>query len=129
MPPRTYAAKDMKRDACVGLEPSGALDGAKCKSGFVVFGPYAKVPEGATVDVSIDLEALAELSVYVELVSAMGTKLYAALPNQALDKGTRRNLAVRMRATSAIEGLELRVVMASSNPIDFKIRDLKLQVH
>jgi hypothetical protein len=127
--PRSYLGKDLRRDPCVAVEPSGTLDGNDCKSGFLVFGPYANVAAGRDIDLSFDVEASSEVTLLAELVSGMGTIRYGSLPPQKVEKGRRRPFGLTLRAQVPIEGLEARLVGSGPGQLNFRIRDLLLQVH
>ncbi len=111
------------------VEPSGLITAKHCKTGFVVYGPYAAVAANSDVELSFELEAQTTFNLYTEVVSAMGTKLYGALPDQPVEKGTTRKFALKLHPYVPIEGLETRLVVTSPTPVDFKIRDFNLRVH
>jgi hypothetical protein len=124
-----YAAKDFRLASCARLEPSGVITAVNCRSGFVVYGPYANAAGDSDVELSFSVEATKPFNLYVELVSAMGTKRYAALPQQSIEAHSSPKLGLVLHTFAAIDGLEARLVVSGAEPIEFKIRDLLLRVH
>lgn len=114
---------------CAKLEPAGTVTAIGCKAGFVFYGPYASAASGADVELSLTIEAANTFNVYVELVSAMGTKPYAALSEQTIEKGQTRKLGLKLRTYFPIDGMETRLIVTAGDPASFKVRDYSLNVH
>jgi hypothetical protein len=114
---------------CAKVEPPSTVTAIGCKVGFVFYGPYAAAPSGSDVELSLSIEAASTFNVYVEIVSNMGTKPYASLPEQTIEKGATRKLGLKMRTYVPIEGMETRLIVSGGEPASFKVRGFNLNVH
>lgn len=90
------------------------LTAAQGESGYLHFGPYVKLPAGQ-YQVQVDVAATGTgESGYVDVVSGLGTKVFARSPITA---GDRAPIRLTVKAAEDLENVEIRVYTNGANPM------------
>jgi hypothetical protein len=112
----------------MSLENDNIMLGRSCPSGIVVYGPYVPVPANADVDVAFELEATGRLAVVSDMVSDSAKVFHGALLEQWVEAGTKQRFGYRVHVFSATPSLETRIFVRTESAVDFKVRDLVVNV-
>lgn len=127
-PRRGYGPVDVKLSPCASLEADNLIVGRSCASSIVVFGPYVGVPANSEVDVSFEVEATNRLAVVSDIVSDSAKRFHGALLEQWVEAGGKQRFGYRVHFFQGTPSLETRIFVRAGGPVDFKIRDLLINV-
>lgn len=127
-PRRGYGSVDMRVHPCMSLEADNVMTGKACPTGIVVFGPYVAIPANADVEVAFEVETTGRLAVVSDMVSDSANVFHGALLEQSLEPGTKQRFGYRIHVFKPTASLETRIFVRADNPVDFKIRDLVVNV-
>jgi hypothetical protein len=125
---RGYGAIDMRLNPCVTRANDRALQGAGCRSGFVIFGPYVEVPSGSEIEVSFEIKASERVEVYADIVSRMATQSLAGLNRLAIEAGVNQKLGYRVHVFNADAQVESRIGLSAEPGANFEITNLTMTV-
>jgi hypothetical protein len=120
-------AAELKLDPCASVGESGAVRVPGCRGPFIVFGPYWSLPAGTDVEVSFEVHAESELSLFAEVVSDAGRLRHGALLSEAVSVGDVQTFNYRVRLQQATKSLETRIVLDGDQPATFELRRLRVR--
>ena len=128
-PRRGYGPVDMKLSPCMSMENDHTIAGKGCTTNIVVFGPYVGVPADSDVDISFEVETKEKVAIVSDVVSNSAQQFHGSLLEQWVDAGQKRAFGYRVHVFKPVASLESRIFMRADTPVDFKIRDLVVNVH
>jgi hypothetical protein len=124
---RALGAADLKLDACAILRPNGNVHVPGCRGPFVAFGPYLSLPAGSEVQVSFEVDAESDVTLYAEVVSDAGRSKHGALLPELVSEGEQQGFSFRVRLERATESLETRIVLDGERAASFELRELTVR--
>jgi hypothetical protein len=125
---RTYGPSDLVLQKCLKLEKDGSIVGENCPPGSLVFGPYVRIPKGATVRVAFEFQSEKKVKLVSDVVSSGGQVFHGALDELEVDPKTVRTVGYRIHVFQDVRGAEARIGMRADGPTNIRITNLRLVV-
>jgi hypothetical protein len=95
---------------------------------FIVFGPHVHAPANSNLWVDFDIVADMPLAVTSDAISEVDRRFHAAMNEQPIAKGERRNLGFGTHLSEPTTGLETRIAIRADKLAKFTIKNLSVRI-
>jgi hypothetical protein len=116
----------VKLDPCLVLQKDGDVQVPGCRGPFLVFGPYWSLPPASEVEISFDVHADSDVTLFAEVVSDTGRRKHGSLLSDVVSAGEQQRFDFRVRLEQATDSLETRIVL-DGEPARFELRQLRVR--